>query len=380
MPALLLPALTLLLAWTAACGKPAADPAPPPASTGAPPPASNGARPTAAGPAPSELAKPAPADAAYRARREMMGTFIEMTVYGLTESRAASAVDEAFAEMEELAAVLSEWRPDSEVSRINAGAGGPPVKVGPHTLAVIQAGMEVSRWSDGAFDLSWAALRGLYLFQPGEEHIPSPAEVASRLPLVRFTDIVVDQGASTVQLARKGMKIGTGGIAKGYTLDRAAQVLRKAGATSFMFFGGGQIQLHGSKAGRPWRVGIQHPRRNDYFAFLESTGGSVSTSGDYEHAFIRDGRRWHHLLDPRTGMPVDHTMSVTVVADSGLYADALSTAIFVMGAERALPRMGTAPGGGRAAIVDADGKLHVSPGMEDHLVLRAALRPGGRLP
>lgn len=336
--------------------------------------------PNAASKPPTPGAEHAAAPPVYRAQRNMMGTIIEMTVLGMPGAQAAAGVEAAFAEMQRLEAVLSEWRPDSEISRINQQAGKSAVRVSEDTWKVIQAGLEVSRWSDGAFDLSWAALRGLYTFQQGEEHVPSAAEIDKRLPLIRYQDIIVDPGARTVMLRREGMKIGTGGIAKGYTLDRAADVLQKAGATSFMFFGGGQIQVHGPKGDRPWRVGIQHPRRDDYFGFVESTGGSISTSGDYEHAFVRDGKRWHHLLDPRTGLPVEHTMSVTVVANSGLYADALSTAIFVMGAERALSRIDTAPGGARAAIVDGDGRLHVSPGMESLLVLRAPLRPDGRLP
>jgi thiamine biosynthesis lipoprotein len=327
------------------------------------------------------VSPPAVGEAApYRETRELMSTIMGITVLDTPEPEAKRAVDGAFRAMVELEAVLSEWRPDSEISRINAAAGQHPVKVGPHTLAVLKAGLEVSRWSDGAFDLTWAALRGMYSFQPGQERIPPAAEIEARLPLIRYQDVVLDEAAQTVMLKRAGMVLGTGGITKGYALDRAAAVLKAAGIRSFMLFGGGQVQVAGKKAGRPWRVGIQHPRKPDYFAMLEAEGGSVSTSGDYEHAFERDGQRWHHIVDPRTGRPVPHTSSVTVIADSGLYADALSTAVFVMGAKRALEMLASAPGHAEAAIVDADLTLHRTAGLATRLVMKATLTSDGKLP
>jgi len=357
---------TIAIALCCACGGAPSGETPPPAAD----------VPAAAEPSAAQVAEEPQPPGPYKARRDLMGTVMEMTVLGLPQAQAAAAVDAAMEQTRKLEAVLSEWKPDSEVSQINAAAGKHPVKVGPHTLAVVRAGVEVSRWSEGAFDLSWAALRGLYLFQRGEEKVPTLDEIKPRLPLIRYQDIVIDEQASTVMLKREGMKIGTGGIAKGYALDVASQILRDAGAESFMFFGGGQVQVHGLKGKRPWRVGIQHPRRNDYFGFIQASEGSVSTSGDYEHAFVRDGKRWHHLLNPRTGLPVDHTMSVTLIADSGLYADAMSTAVFILGAERALPMLAGAPGNPRVALVDASGKLFISDGMDEQLVLRAPLVDG----
>jgi thiamine biosynthesis lipoprotein len=126
-------------------------------------------------------------------------------------------------------------------------------------------------------------------------------------------------------------------------------------------------------------VGIQHPRAADYFGFVEATSGSISTSGDYEHSFVKDGKRWHHIIDTKTGLPVAHTASVTVVADAGIYADALSTAVFVLGAKRALARLSTAPGHPRVAIVDGDMRLHTNDAMQKSLILREPLS-GGKLP
>lgn len=370
-------AACLALAGLAACPDGGHANAPNTASERIAAPASGAAK---TAPAPATPAPSVPPMPPFQRTRELMGTIMSITVVGVPETQAAPAVDAAFAKIAALEDVLSEWRPDSEISRINAAAGGAPVKVGPDTIAVVKAGVEVSAWSEGAFDLSWAALRGLYLFQQGQEHVPTPAEIKERIALIDYKEIVLDEKASTVALRRAGMKLGTGGIAKGYALDRAATVLKLAGIENFMIFGGGQVHVGGKRDGRPWRIGIQHPRRDDYFAFLESTGGSVSTSGDYEHAFVKDGRRWHHIIDTRTGYPVDHTASVTLVAESGLYADALSTAVFVLGPERALARLARAPGGkAGVVIVGADMRFYTGSDMKEQLVMKTQL-VDGKLP
>lgn len=309
--------------------------------------------------------------------RELMGTIIQMTVLDVPEERAGPALEDAMNEMKRLEDLLSEWRADSEISQINRAAGQHPVKVSKATLDNVRVALEVSRWSDGAFDLSWAALRGMYLFQPGNERIPSDAELAARLPLVNYKNIVLDERAQTVFLRRKGMMLGTGGIAKGYALEQAAGILERAGIQNFMFFGGGQVVVHGRKANRGWRVGVQHPRVDDYFAFIESERGSIATSGDYEHAFFRDGQRWHHIIDLKTGKPVQHTAAVTVISDSAFYADAIDTALFIMGPEKALAKLASAPGPkAEALIVGADMRLHLSPGMQQRLIMRVELQDG----
>jgi thiamine biosynthesis lipoprotein len=331
-------------------------------------------------PAPTD-AKPAapaapPEEAVFRRSRTMMGTIIAITIVGVPDAKAAPAADAALDEMEQLEKVLSEWLPDSEISKINAAAGKGAVKVGPDTLAVVRAGLAVSKWSHGAYDLSWAALRGMYKFQPGEETIPDPKELRAKLPLIDYRKIKLDEKASTVQLLKKGMVIGTGSIAKGYALDRASAVIEQAGIQNYMIFGGGQVQVHGQRNGRAWRVGIQHPRHDDYFAFVAASNGSISTSGDYEHYFMKDGKRWHHIIDTDTGLPVAHTASVTVIAANGLYADAMSTAVFVLGAKKALPILAKAPVETAAVIVDADMTLHVSDNIQDKLVMHTQLLDG----
>ena len=290
-----------------------------------------------------------------------MGTIFRISV-DAPEDVAIPGVQAAFDEIERLEEALSEWRPSSEISRINAAAGKRAVKVSDDVYRVVKAGLDVSRWSGGAFDLSWAALRGLYDFTPGATKFPSKAALKSKVALVDWTKIKVDDEKQTVFLRKKGMAIGTGGIAKGYALDRAGVILRKRGIDNYMLFGGGQVQVHGKRSDRFWRVGVQHPRQaNSFFGSLESSGASFSTSGDYEHAFIdKNGKRWHHILNPDTGYPTNKAMSVTVMARSGIHADALSTAAFVLGPERSLKMFSRLPMRADLLIVGADCVLHSS--------------------
>ncbi len=330
--------------------------------------------------APPETAPPegGPRDLFTRSQ-PFMGTVFIIKV-DAEPTVAAPAIEDAFHEIGRLEHVLSEWRDDSEISRINDKAGVEPVAVGEDTFRVIKAGVDVSRWSEGAFDLSWAALRGLYDFRPGRHRIPRVRDLRRKLPLINWENIRLDEEARTVFLTREGMAIGTGGIAKGYALDRAGEILRAAGIESYMLFGGGQVQVHGMRGDRAWRVGIQHPRRdNEYFAFFESTGGSISTSGDYEHAYIdARGKRWHHILNPRSGLPVDHTVSVTFTASSGLYADALSTASFVLGPQKALEMIARVRAeqselAVEAAMLDDDCKFVATDHTAEHMQFRIEL-------
>jgi FAD:protein FMN transferase len=355
--------------WLALCGGCSEAPAAP----APPPPAAPAAAPAPATPKPEA----APELLTVQRTTEMMGTIIKILVVGEPEAKAAPAIEAAFTEMRRLEYVLSEWRPDSEISRINAAAGLHPVKVSADTLANVKVANDTATWSDGAFDLSWAALFDLYKFRPGEERVPTREDLDSRLPLINYRDIVVDDKAQTVYLKRKGMRLGTGGIAKGYALDRAAAILLDAGLPNFMIFGGGQVLVRGKKGDRAWRVGIQHPRMSDYFAFVELENASISTSGDYEHAFFKDGKRWHHIIDLKTGQPVAHTTSVTVICESGFYGDAVDTAMFIMGAEKTLARLDTAPGPRMdVVIVDADMHVHTSAGLGKRLIVRMPLTDG----
>jgi len=279
-----------------------------------------------------------------------------------SEAAARRATEAAYKEVDRLVAILSEWQPDSEVSRVNAAAGGAPVPVGPETFAVVQKAIEIGALTGGAFDITFLPLGRVWDLKRRPPLLPSPAAIAEARELVDYRRIVLDAEQHTVQLPRLGMGIGLGGIAQGFIADRVADCLRERGFSNFLVDVSGDLRVDGLVDGRPWRIGIQHPRiHGQMIAWLPVSNLSVETSGDYERYFEVDGRRYHHIMDPATGWPAAGCQSVTVVSrDTGI-ADALATGLFVMGPERGLELAERLPEV-EALIIDAAGKMHTTSG------------------
>jgi thiamine biosynthesis lipoprotein len=294
-----------------------------------------------------------------------MGTRVELLVPAAQQG-AAEEVRAAFGEAN---AQMSTYLEASAISRVNRAAGQGPVPAPAELRAVVARGLEISRLSDGAFDVSWAALHGLWDFRAARPRVPSAVEIAARVPLVDYRQVVVDPAAGTIALRRPGMRIDLGGIAKGFALDRAAARLRQRGVRSFLISGGGQVIAGGRRGDRPWRVGIRDPRGPiaDSCASLDFGDASISTSGDYERFFEQGGVRYHHILDPRTGRPARAGLrSATVLAAEGTTADALSTAVIVLGKDRGLALMRRIPGV-EAVLIDDAGQAHVTAGLQGKL-------------
>lgn len=316
-----------------------------------------------------------------RARRSLMSTLYEITLVAEDSPQAQQAMQGALDEVARLERELSEWIPESEVSRVNAQAGKAPVKVGPDLLANIRASLDAAKRTEGAFDPTWAVLRPFYLFQPGQRKTPDLVAVKKVLGLVNYRDLVLDEEKGTLFLKRPGMSIGLGGIAKGWAVDRASQVLVEAGFPNHMVFAGGQVLVRGSRGDRKWRVGIQHPRMQGYIGFVEVSDASVATAGDYEHSFVgEDGRHWHHILDLKTGLPATRSTSVTLIAQTGLVADALDTGCFVMGPARCIEMLEAYPEPLDAVIIDENLRVFTTKGLGERLVMRMPLDAEGRLP
>lgn len=288
--------------------------------------------------------------------------------------QAEAAAREVFALFADIDAGMSEWKESSPLAAVNRAAGGEAVAVPADLLAVIRRSLEIGEATGGAFDITWAALWGLWTFRAPAPRVPDPAEIARRTALVDYRRVEIDEAAGTVRLPRAGMKIGLGGIAKGWALDRAAERLRRRGVTSFLLQGGGQVLAGGGRrtggGERPWRVGIRDPRGGpeDVFAEVEIRDASASTSGDYESFFIIDGVRYHHILDPRTGWPARGLSSATVISPDATLADALSTALMVLGPERGLALAEEMPEV-EAVLVDGAGEVLTTSGLEGKLVL-----------
>jgi thiamine biosynthesis lipoprotein len=375
-------------------GTPATQPAPAAPSTAKapspkpePPPSTVGPRINAIPPKlpPNVSAAPSSEPAAepemHRTERRLMGTIWMVGISGGDEKVTKAVSEEALDEVERLEAILSEWKPDSEVSHVNAAAGVAPVKVGPELMTCVQTSQETARWSHGAYDISWAALRDLWDFGPNSKETPPTQEaVKARLPLWNYKNIVVDAKKGTIFLRKKGMQIGLGGIAKGYALDRASAIVQQAGFNDFLIFGGGQVLVHGHRGKRLWRVGIQNPRDSSYFGFVDVTDVSVSTSGDYEHSYFHEGKRYHHIIDPKTGFPAAKTASVTVIAKTALWADAVDTAAFVLGPVEGKKALAKTPAGAiEGVFVDPELRVSATPGAAKALVLASHLDPDGKI-
>ena len=316
--------------------------------------------------------EPAPAPAGSAAQEYEKRTILTMSTrldlllpQGTGVDAATEAVRAVFTRVAERA---NEWRPESPLAAVNDHAGGTAQPVPADLRALVKRGLRLGARTGGAFDITWAALWGLWDFRAEPPAPPPLDEVAARVALVDFRQVEVDGQAGTVRLARKGMKIGLGGIAKGWALDESAAALQRLGVRTFMLSAGGQVRVAGGRSGRPWRVGIRDPRGEawDYFAVISVTDGNVSTSGDYERFFVHEGRRYHHILNPATGMPASGLRSATVLAPTGTDADALSTACMVMGRVKTMTMVETDPGL-EVVLVDDKGKVHVSAGLADRL-------------
>jgi FAD:protein FMN transferase len=299
-----------------------------------------------------------------------MGTrlnFVAFTTSKLDEAGTRAAIDRAVAEIRRIEALMTTWRDDSEISRVNQSAGKMPVKVSAETARVIDESLWIGEKSGGVFDITFEVMHGLWRFdQDADPRLPRAEEVAARRKLIDYRHIVRDEKEGTVFLDKAEIKISLGGIAKGFAIDRAAASLIAEGVEDFLAQAGGDLLAHGKKAdGMPWIAGVRDPRGavGAYFAEMPVVDHAFSTAGDYERSFIVDGRRYHHIIDPRTGYPATASRSVTIWAKDALTADALDDAVFILGPKRGLELVESIDDAG-AIIVDADNRVWISRRLE----------------
>jgi len=302
-----------------------------------------------------------------------MGThlaYASFTTPALDAARLHALFDAATAEVRRLEKLMTTWDPASEVSQINAAAGQHPVAVGPETFDVIHEAVHASEISEGCFDITFETLHGLWKFdQDLDPHPPTAADVKAKVKFVGYRHVKLDAAAHTVFLDESHVRIGLGGIAKGYAVDKAAKVLLDAGMTSFYVQAGGDLYTHGTKPdGSPWQAGIRDPRgpEGDYFAMMPVIDHAFSTAGDYERSYIVDKKRYHHIIDPRTGYPATASRSVTIWAPTALLADEIDDAVFILGPEKGLKLVESLEGVG-AVIVDAHDRVWTSKRLEGML-------------
>ena len=292
----------------------------------------------------------------------IMGTDVTITVVAPSPKEGEVAIDASMDELKRLDRMLSLYKDDSDVSRVNRESGKHPVKVSPETIEVVEDALKVSRMTHGVFDITVGPLVVLWQMRLKEGRVPTDGEISRVKRLVNYRNIAVDKNASTVFLKKAGMIMDLGGM-KGYTTDRAAAVLKARGITNALVAVAGDIRAMGRRQdGEPWRIGVQHPRQADkLLATLELVDKSVSTSGDYERFTIVNHKRYHHIIDPRTGRPSTGVISVTLVGDPGALVDPLTKAPFILGPAEGMKLVREA--GAEAIIVDEHGRVTCSPGI-----------------
>jgi FAD:protein FMN transferase len=295
--------------------------------------------------------------------RIIMGTVVEITVLGGEAGQRAPALDAAFAEMARIEALLSPHLADSDVARLSSGAA--PVQVAAETALVIGTGLEIAAASGGRFDLNLGRLKALWDFEGGMPQVPSEEAIAAALVGIGPTALQLD--GLTVSKSEPQLAVDLGGIAKGFAVDRAIDVLRRHGIEHASINAGGDLRLLGDRQGRPWRIAIQHPRQPEQvLAIIPSAGQAVVTSGDYQRFFLAEGLRYHHLLDPHNGHPAGACQSVTVVAAEAMLADALATAAFVLGPTAGLALIEGF--GAEGLMVDSRGAVHLSATLRERIL------------
>jgi thiamine biosynthesis lipoprotein len=296
-----------------------------------------------------------------------MGTLVAITAVAGNEAVAQAAATAGFAEIRRLEELLSTWIPTSELSQVNAAAGVKTVHVSTETLTVVQRAVQAAEMTDGGFNIAIGPAVDAWNVIDGQR-IPTESELDALRPLVDLQAVHVDVREQTIILGKAGMRIDVGGIGKGYAADQAVEALRRAGAIAGVVALSGDIKTFGRlPGGKMFPVGIQHPRNEGtVLAWIDLQDEAISTAGDYERFFERDGVRYHHILDPRTLQPARRCQSVTVIAREGVWADGLDTGIFVMGVELGMRLVEALPDV-EAIIVDVEGHVYVSSGLRDRI-------------
>ena len=298
----------------------------------------------------------------FKREESIMGTSIRVELWSDNRADGEAAMDAVMEEMHRIDRSMSPHKADSELSRINRDAGTQPVPLTGEMFHLLTRAEHFSQLSDGAFDISYAAVGRLYDYRLRTR--PTADALAQARAAVGWRNVVLDAGAQTVRFAHPGMCIDLGGFAKGYAVDNAATLLHRCGIAHANISAGGDSRVMGDRRGRPWTIGIRDPRQpGEVVALLPLEDTSISTSGDYERFFdAEDGTRFHHLIDPATGESPNSVRSVTILGEDGLTTEAFSKCVFVLGVEKGL-RLIEAQHTVDAVVVDAAGVLHYSSGL-----------------
>ncbi len=295
----------------------------------------------------------------------LMGARFDFTIVAQDSLLAERYIDTMIAEVSRIEFLISDWKPASQVSQVNAAAGSHPVKVDREVFELTQRGLEFSRITNGGFDISFAAMDRIWKFDGSMDEMPTPEAIRKSVEKVGYKNIILDSANSTIFLKLPGMKIGFGALGEGYAADRCRDMMLARGAKAGIVNGSGDMATWGTQPnGKPWNIGITNPKhRDELFAVVPLTEGAVTTSGNYEKYVVFDGKRYSHIINPSTGYPVTGLTSVTVFGPSAEKANGFSTSLMVLGQKQGLALLKKYPDYSCIMITDK-GKLVTSKKMK----------------
>ena len=298
----------------------------------------------------------------YTRGLKLMGNNFAITVAAQNSVSADTYIDIAVNEISRIESLLSTFKPDSQATLINNNAGIAPVVVDDEVLSLIERCIGLSKITQGAFDITYGGVdKSLWNFDKSMTALPTPEEALKSVYLINYQNIIIDKDKGTVFLKEKGMRIGFGGIGKGYAAEKAKELLLKNKVGSGIINASGDLTAWGVQpGGKPWTVGISDPDNpQKVFSYLNITGKAVATSGNYEKYVMIGGKKYSHTIDPKTGLPVQGIKSVTIICDNAEFADAMATPISVMGIQAGLYLVNQLPGL-HCIIIDDNNKLYTS--------------------
>jgi FAD:protein FMN transferase len=301
----------------------------------------------------------------FKKKKSLLGSPFEITVVATDSVQANQFVNMAFDEVTRIEHLISDWIPTTQISKVNQQAGIAAVKVDLEVFELVERALKISKLTDGAFDISYASMDKIWKFDGSMKTMPTEEAIKKSVAKVGYEHILLDANNTTIFLEKEGMKLGLGGIGQGYIADKIKVLLQKNGCTSGLVNVSGDINTWGKQpSGADWSVGIVNPmNKNKVFATFPLYDSAVETSGSYEKYVMFNGKRYSHIIDPRTGYPATGIVSVSVFAKQTELADALATGIFVLGVEVGLDLVNQLKGIG-CIIVDEKGAIHASKNID----------------
>ena len=297
----------------------------------------------------------------YKSKEDIMGTLITVDLWHTNTDIARQCSKQVFDEMRRIDLLMSHLRDDSELSNINQHAAEEEVKISDETYRLIKKSLEISEASNGAFDITFASVGYLYDYRKNIH--PSAKNIEAHINAINYKNIQLDPINKTVKFKQHNVRLDFGGIAKGYAVDNSIALLKQCGIKNALVSAGGDSRVIGNRDGYPWMIGVQHPRqKNEVVVRIPVSDSAISTSGDYERFFIEGDKRYHHIINPKTGTSAKKTWSATVIGDDAMTTDALSTTLFVLGSEKAMDFIESYKNID-AIIIDSKGKMHYSSGL-----------------